>query len=335
MKRSSIKDIAKLAGVSVATVSYVLNRKEGQRISEETRKKIFEIAETINYTPNKIAKSLKTNKTKLLGLIVADISNDFYSHMARNLEDKALKLGYTLIIGSSDENAEKFEKLTELFSQQQVDGMIVAPVAGSEKTLENLIQLKYPVVTIDRYLKGVSVPGITIDNQEIAERTASLLLNKDFDKMIYVGYETELPHLLDRQHGFEKAVNSSQKTAEIQYLLVGLENIAQEVHLQLEKKLGKKPENTALYFSSNKLAVAGLSYLVKNNIKVPEQVSVIAFDETDAYDLFPAEITYIQQPIEEMAEETIKLLDGQINDYTATGKRITLSAKLVAKASLK
>jgi LacI family transcriptional regulator len=335
MKRSSIKDIAKLAGVSVATVSYVLNKKEGQRISEETRKKIFKIAETINYTPNKIAKSLKTNKTKLLGLIVADISNDFYSHMARNLEDKALKLGYTLIIGSSDENAEKFKKLTELFSQQQVDGMIVAPVAGSEKTLENLINIKYPVVTIDRYLKGVSVPGITIDNQEIAERTTSLLLNKDFDKMIYIGYETELPHLLDRQHGFEKAISSSNKTAEIQYILVGLENIAQEVHSQLENRLGKKPENTALYFSSNKLAVAGLSYLIKNNIKVPEQVSVVAFDETDAYDLFPTEITYIQQPIEEMAEEAIRLLDGQINDYAATGKRVTLSAKLVAKASLK
>ncbi|PWN67463.1 LacI family DNA-binding transcriptional regulator [Chryseobacterium oncorhynchi] len=335
MKRPSIKDIATLAGVSVATVSYVLNRKEGQRISEETRKKIFEIAETINYTPNKIAKSLKTNKTKLLGLIVADISNEFYSHMARNLEDKALKLGYTLIIGSSDENAEKFKKLIELFSQQQVDGMIVAPVSGSEKILESLINIKYPIVTIDRYLKGVAIPGITIDNQEIAERTTNLLINKDFNKIIYVGYKTELPHLLDRQHGFEKAVKSSEKPVEVYYLLVGLENIAQEVQLQLGKMLGKAPQNTALYFSSNKLAVAGLSYLVKNNIKVPEQVSVVAFDETDAYDLFPTEITYIQQPIKEMAEEAINLLDGQISDYAATGKRITLSAKLISKASLK
>ena len=335
MKRPSIKDIATLAGVSVATVSYVLNRKEGQRISEETRKKIFEIAETINYTPNKIAKSLKTNKTKLLGLIVADISNEFYSHMARNLEDKALKLGYTLIIGSSDENAEKFKKLIELFSQQQVDGMIVAPVSGSEKILESLINIKYPIVTIDRYLKEVAIPGITIDNQEIAERTTKLLINKDFNKIIYVGYKTELPHLLDRQHGFEKAVKSSEKPVEVYYLLVGLENIAEEVQLQLGKMLGKAPQNTALYFSSNKLAVAGLSYLVKNNIKVPEQVSVVAFDETDAYDLFPTEITYIQQPIKEMAAEAINLLDGQISDYVATGKRITLSAKLISKASLK
>lgn len=334
MKRPSIKDIATLAGVSVATVSYVLNRKEGQRISEETRKKIFEVAETINYTPNKIAKSLKTNKTKLLGLIVADISNEFYSHMARSLEDKALKLGYTLIIGSSDENAEKFKKLIELFSQQQVDGMIVAPVSGSEKTLENLINIKYPIVTIDRYLKGVTIPGITIDNQEIAESTTNLLISKNFNKIIYIGYETELPHLLDRQHGFEKAIKSSEKPVDVQYLLVRLENIAEEVHLQLGKLLGKTPENKALYFSSNKLAVAGLSYLVKNNIKVPKQVSVVAFDETDAYELFPTEITYIQQPIKEMAEEAIKLLDGQINNYVETGKRITLSAKLVSKASL-
>lgn len=335
MKRPSIKDIATLAGVSVATVSYVLNKKEGQRISEETRKKIFNIAETINYTPNKIAKSLKTNTTKLLGLIVADISNEFYSHMARNLEDKALKLGYTLIIGSSDENAEKFKKLTELFSQQQVDGMIVAPVAGSEKTLENLINNKYPIVTIDRYLKEVEIAGITINNQEIAETTTHLLLKKDFSTIIYIGYKTELPHLLDRQYGFEKAVRSSEKPVEVQYILVGLDNIAKEVHLQLEMMLGKTPANAALYFSSNKLAVAGLSYIVKNNIKVPEQVSVVAFDETDAYDLFPTEITYIQQPIEEMAEEAIKLLDEQISNYTATGKRVTLSAKLVPKASLK
>lgn len=335
MKRPSIKDIATLAGVSVATVSYVLNRKEGQRISEETRKKIFEIAETINYTPNKIAKSLKTSKTKLLGLIVADISNEFYSHMARNLEDKALKLGYTLIIGSSDENAEKFKKLIELFSEQQVDGMIVAPVSGSEKTLEGLLHLQYPIVTIDRYLKGVTIPGIMIDNQEIAEQTTRLLISKNFNKIIYVGYNTELSHLLDRQQGFEKAVGSSEKPIEVHYLLVGLENIAEEVHVQLREKLGKAPENTALYFSSNKLAIAGLSYLVKNNIKVPEQTSVVAFDETDSYDLFPTEITYIQQPIEAMAEEAIKLLDAQINNYTATGKRVTLSAKLISKASLR
>lgn len=335
MKRASIKDIARIAGVSVATVSYVLNKKEGHRISEDTKKKIFEVAETLNYTPNRIARSLQNNKSKLLGLIVADISNDFYSSIARNLEDKALKLGYTLIIGSSDENAEKFEKLIDLFSQQQVDGMIIAPVAGSEEVLQKLLDKNYPLVTIDRYLKGVNAPGVILNNREIAETTTQFLIDKEFDEIVYVGYETKLQHLLDRQKGFETSIKDSGTNIKAKYITVRLENISGEVHTEMEKVIGKDSTNTALYFSSNKLAVAGLEYLIKNNIKVPQQVSVLAFDETEAYKLFPVEITYIKQPLEEMADEAIKLLDLQISDYTATSKKITLSGDLIIKKSIK
>lgn len=335
MKRTSIKDIAKVAGVSVATVSYVLNNKEGQRISAETQKKIKDVAETLNYSPNRIARSLQNNKSKLLGLIVADISNDFYSSIARHLENKALKLGYTLIIGSSDEDADKFEKLIELFSQQQVDGMIVAPVAGSEQTLQRLMNKNYPVVTIDRYLKGVNIPGVILNNREIVESTTSYLLEKDFDKIFYIGYDTKLPHLLDRQHGFEASVSESGKKVGSKNILVGLDNITDEIQTKLKDNLGNNPKNTALYFSSNKLAVAGLAYLVKNSIKVPEQVSVLAFDETEAYKLFPSEITYVKQPLDEMADEAIKLLDLQIIQYSTTAKKITLSGSLIIKNSIK
>lgn len=335
MKRASIKDIARIAGVSVATVSYVLNKKEGHRISEDTKKKIFEVAETLNYTPNRIARSLQNNKSKLLGLIVADISNDFYSNIARNLENKALKLGYTLIIGSSDENAEKFEKLIDLFSQQQVDGMIIAPVAGSEEILQKLLDKNYPLVTIDRYLKGVNAPGVILNNREIAETTTQFLIDKEFDEIVYVGYETKLQHLLDRQKGFETSIIDSTSPIDAKYIMVGLENISGEVHTEMERVIGKDPKNTALYFSSNKLAVAGLEYLIKNNIKVPQQVSVLAFDETEAYKLFPSEITYVKQPLEEMADEAIKLLDLQITDYAATSKKITLSGDLIIKRSIK
>ncbi|MFY1046029.1 LacI family DNA-binding transcriptional regulator [Chryseobacterium sp. GP-SGM7] len=335
MKRASIKDIARIAGVSVATVSYVLNRKEGQRISEDTKKKIFEVAETINYIPNRNARSLKNNKSKLLGLIVADISNEFYSNIARKLEDKALQLGYTLIIGSSDENAGKFEKLIELFSQQQVDGMIVAPVVGSEGSLLKLIEKNYPVVTIDRYLKGINLPGVILNNREIAETTTDFLLQKAFDQIIYIGYDTKLEHLLDRQKGFESCISEFKNDILVKKILVGIENISDEIQASLSDALGKNPKNIALYFSSNKLAVAGLAYLIKNNIKVPQDVSVLAFDETDAYQLFPAEITHIKQPLEEMADEAIAILDSQINQYSKTSKKITLSASLILQNSVK
>lgn len=331
MKRASIKDIARIAGVSVATVSYVLNRKEGSRISEATQKKILEVAENINYTPNKIAKSLKMSKSKLIGLIVADISNDFYSNIARSIEDEAMKMGYTLLIGSCDENPEKFKKLTELFSEQQVDGMIIAPVVDSDDAINKLIREEYPIVTIDRYLKNVNLPGVMINNFEVSQHICDYLLKKNFNELIYVGYDTELPHLLDRQHGFEKRIEKSGIA--VKKILTGIHNITEEVHKQLKNKLDLS-KKTAIYFSSNKLGIAGLRYLIDNDIQVPEDVSLVAFDETEAYYLFPTEVSFVQQPLVEMARESVKLLDNQINHYNPDGKRVTFQAKFMQRNSV-
>lgn len=331
MKRASIKDIARIAGVSVATVSYVLNRKEGSRISEATQKKILEVAENINYTPNKIAKSLKMSKSKLIGLIVADISNDFYSNIARSIEDEAMKLGYTLLIGSCDENPEKFKKLTELFSEQQVDGMIVAPVVDSDDAINKLIREEYPIVTIDRYLKNINLPGVMINNFEVSQHICDYLLKKNFNELIYVGYDTELPHLLDRQHGFDKRIEKSGIA--VKRILTGIHHITEEVHKQLKNKLDLS-KKTAIYFSSNKLGIAGLRYLIDNDIQVPEDVSLVAFDETEAYYLFPTEVSFVQQPLAEMARESVKLLDQQINHYNPDGKRVTFQAKFMQRNSV-
>ncbi|MDO5616301.1 MAG: LacI family DNA-binding transcriptional regulator, partial [Cruoricaptor ignavus] len=330
----SIKDIAKLAGVSVATVSYVLNRKENHRIRKETQDKIFEIAKSINYQPNKVAKSLKTNETKLLGLLIADISNEFYSNITRSIENYALELGYNIIIGSSDENPRKFENILSLFSQQQVDGVIVAPVNGSEVILQKVSKEGLPLVTIDRYLSNVRIPGVMINNKDISEEVTLFLAKKDFDKIIYIGYDTTLPHLLDRQLGFESGIQKSEKNILVEKVLVGLDNIKEEIHSGLYNTLGTTPEKTALYFSSNKLAVAGLSFLAKHKIKVPDEVSVIAFDETEAYTLFPTEISYVKQPLEEMAEEAVMLLHEQIKKRSTVNKQITLMPKLVLRESI-
>ncbi|WPO81202.1 LacI family DNA-binding transcriptional regulator [Chryseobacterium sp. JJR-5R] len=332
MKRASIKDIARIAEVSVATVSYVLNRKEGSRISEATRKKVFEVAENISYTPNKIARSLKMSKSKLIGLIVADISNDFYSNIARNIEDEAMKLGYTLLIGSCDENPEKFRKLTELFSEQQVDGMIIAPVVDSDEAINKLIREEYPVVTIDRYLKNVSLPGVMINNSEISEYICDHLVKRKFDEIIYVGYDTELPHLLDRQDGFDQRISESGISAK--RILIGIHTIAEEIPVKLKDNIDLS-KRTAIYFSSNKLGIAGLRYLIDSNIKVPEDLSVVAFDETEAYYLFPTEISFVQQPLTDMAKESVNLLDSQISNYTPDGKRVTLNARFMERGSVK
>lgn len=335
MKSTSIKDIAKIAGVSVATVSYVLNKKEGQKISEATKARILQIAKDINYQPNKAAKGLKTSKSKLLGLVVADISNEFYSTLARKIENEALKLGYSLIIGSSDENAEKFQMLVELFSQQQVDGLIIAPVAGSEKCLNDLVTKEYPVVMVDRFIEEVKIPAIVINNKEISKKATQKLIEKNFDTLVYIGYKTSLAHLLDRERGFDEAVSNAENHSRTEKLLVGLKGISEEIQDGLQVLLGSKPKNTALYFSSNKLAVSGLKYLLQNDIKVPQDVSVLAFDETEAYSLFPTKITFLQQPLDEMAGKAVEVLDALIGHYQADGAMTILSSELIEGESIK
>ena len=140
-KKIALKDVAQHIGVSAALVSYVLNGKEKEaRVGADMAKKIRKAAAELNYQPNLIAKSLKMGKTKTIGLIVADISNPFFSSIARIVEDEAKKHGYVVIFGSSDESADKQLDLIDVFSTRLVDAFIIAPAAGTEDQIRNICQ---------------------------------------------------------------------------------------------------------------------------------------------------------------------------------------------------
>ena len=148
-KKISLKDIANEVGVSIALVSYVLNGREKEaRVGQEMAEKIRKAALKLNYQPNFIARSLKSGKTNTIGLIVADISNPFFSNLARIIEDEAKKYGYIVIFGSSDESAEKSADLIDVFLNRQVDAFIIAPAAKTEKQIKRLKERKVPFVLI-------------------------------------------------------------------------------------------------------------------------------------------------------------------------------------------
>ena len=167
--------------------------------------------------------------------------------------------------------------LVELFSQQQVDGLIIAPVAGSEKCLNDLVTKEYPVVMVDRFIEEVKIPAIVINNKEISKKATQKLIEKNFDTLVYIGYKTSLAHLLDRERGFDEAVSNAENHSITEKLLVGLKGISEEIQEGLQVLLGSKPKNTALYFSSNKLAVSGLKYLLQNDIKA------VSYTHLDVY----------------------------------------------------
>ena len=163
--KTSLKDIAKKVGVSASLVSYVLNNKDKEnRVADETAKKIRKAAKELNYFPNLNARSLKTNISHTIGLIVADISNPFFSSLARTIEDEAYTHNYTVIFGSSDENQDKFIKVLDFLSTRQVDGFIVASPEESRETVLGMRASNIPLVLIDRYFHVIDVNTVTVDN---------------------------------------------------------------------------------------------------------------------------------------------------------------------------
>lgn len=334
VKKSSIKDVAKLAGVSIASVSYVLNNTPNKSIKEETIARILDAAKELNYTPNKIARSLKTQKSYTIGLIVADIANPYFSQLARFIEDEAEKQGYTLIIGSSDESDAKFARLLTLFRDRMVDGLIIAPVEG-DKTAVELAELKeVPFVLIDRTVPGFNASAVLINNREISRKTTQYLLDSGKKNIALVSYNTGITSLFERREGYIYAVKENGiKVSKSFVVSIDEKRIDDDMDEKLTSLFASPDKPDALFFVTNKLSVSGLRWLIENNIKVPVDVAVVAFDQTDAYKLFPVPVTFIKQPLPAIASAAMRLLLEQINDNNVPTRVLELEARLKIKAS--
>lgn len=332
-KKICLKDIAEKVGVSTALVSYVLNDKKKDRINKSVAKKIKEVALELNYRTNQIAKSLKTNKTFTIGLIVADISNPFSSNMARIIEDEADKHNYTVIFGSSDESLQRSDKLIDTFLNRQVDGLIIAPGENAASQIQLLQQQRIPFVLVDRYFPAIKTNYVAIDNYEASFSAIRHLSICGYKKIGMIAFKTNLFNLKERNRGYIAALEKSGLSFD-KNLLVEIENdnLKMNVEKAMNDLLALDTPVDALLFATNTIATHGLKHINALHIKVPEQLALVSFDKTDALDLFYAPLTYIDQPLAEMGRIATRILIDTIegkDDIT----QLNLSAELVMRSS--
>lgn len=328
-KRISMKDIAQELGVSIALVSYVLNDKKTDRINPETAKNIKDLAARLNYTPNHIAQSLKKNKTYTLGLIIADISNLFYSNIARVIEDEADRNNYQVIFGSADENPEKFKTLIDVFTGRQVDGIILAAPAGSEDMIVSLKDSGIPFVLIDRIfpeLEGINT--VIIDNSKASYMAVEHFAAKGFKNPFMITLESELHHLQERSRGFNVGLQSFLNLEKDHVITIEESKLSEQVVSVLSDVLSSKVPYDSVVFATNKIAMEGLAFLAKNQIKVPEKLGVICFDEADAYRIFNTSITYLKQPLLDIGKQAVEVVLAHIDDIKGAAN-IILDVELV------
>ena len=334
-KKVSLKDVARHVGVSIALVSYVINHKEKEaRVGDEMVMKIRKAVTELNYQPNLIAKSLKSGKTNTIGLIVADISNPFFSNIARIIEDEARKEGYIVIIGSSDENAEKSQDLINVFFNRQVDAFIIAPAENTELQITELQKKNTPVVLIDRYFPKVKTDNVHIDNFRAAYRAVEHLAINGNKRIAMMGYDTSLSHIQERKNGYKAALKDKGIRFRSEWFKdISYHNIEKEVAIAMKELLALVPKINAIFFATNTLAVEGLKIIYKSGIRVPEDLAIIAFDESDAFDFFYSPLSYISQPLAEMGKKAVELAIEKIRNSDAKYATIIVKEKLVIRKS--
>ncbi|APS40563.1 LacI family DNA-binding transcriptional regulator [Salegentibacter sp. T436] len=333
-KKVSLKDIAKKVGVSAATVSYVLSKDKESKVSVEVAEKVKKAAKELNYQPNQIAKSLKMGKTFTIGLIVADISNPFFSHIARIIEDEATKLNYTVIFGSSDERPDKSWDLLNFLANRQVDGFILAPTEGSEHQIKYLKEQNIPFVLIDRYFPDLDTNYVVIDNYQAAFDAVIRLIDTGHKRIGMLAYLNSLHHMGDRVKGYEKAMKKHKLRLDSNWLQeINFFDMELEVKSAIDKMLGGDTPIDALFFATNTLAIIGLKYLNSLNYRIPSDLAIISFDQGEAFDFYYCPLTYIKQPLDELARNAVKILTQQIESPAKATKKVCLPAQLVIRNS--
>lgn len=333
-KKVSLKDIANAVGVSTALVSYVLNNKKEGRISKAVAEKIRTTAMSMNYRANQIARSLKISKTNTIGLVLADISNPFSAALARVIEDAANKYGYTVIFGSSDENPEKYRKILDALINRQADGLILSPPEHAETQVRDLQRQQIPFVLIDRYFPGIETSYVVLDNFKAAYDATLHLINMGYSRIGMINYESSLFHLRERSRGYQTALAENNIKPRKNYLqLVQSNNIKDDTEKAVEKFLSATETAEALLFGSNIIAMHAVKYINSKKIKVPQDIALVCFDETDAFDLFYAPLSCIRQPVKEMGELAVELLLQQIDNNNPTIKQLSLDGELIVRAS--
>lgn len=336
-KKIYLKDIAEKVGVSITLVSYVLNNKNLNRISKEVAEEIRKTARELNYQPNLIAKSLRTNKTYTICLIAADISNPFFSHIAKIIEDEAAKQGYTVVFASSDEDKSKLKHLINVFLNRQIDGFILAAVEGAEDDIDEIEKLNIPLVLIDRFFPEKNYNYVVIDNFQAAYSAVSHLLENGYERIGLITYETSLFHLKERERGFRGALKAKGISPDQKWIQeVGIDSIKEDIEKGIDNLLSLERRVDGLFFTSNKLALSGLKYLRKMDIKIPKTIAIVGFDQSEAFDLFYSPITYVKQPLEEIGKRAVQNLMEIMNDKEDQGQiKTVLETSLIVQKSSK
>lgn len=331
-KRSTIRDVAKRAGVSPITVSRVINNSD--YVSEETRERVNLSIQALNYIPNKLSQSLRFQQTNMVTLLVSDITNTFWTTVTRGVEDICNQHNLNLILCNTDENPKKMENYVNHQLGNQTDGLILVPTGRASDIIQLIMQNHIPLVILDRELPGVEATMVVSDNEAGAYQLTDYLIGLGHRKIGILSGQKTVYTAMQRVDGYRRALTEHQIPVDEDLIIFGGFS-QQEGYDMAEALLGKNPHYwpTALFAGNNFIAIGVLKWLYEHHYRVPEDISLVSFDDLPHDILRGPFITTVSQNPYEMGVKSAELLIEQIENRSVDPRKVILPVELAIHKS--
>lgn len=339
MKRVSISELALELKVSKTLVSLVLNGKgDAYGINKETQKRVLRKAKQLNYRPNLVARGLRRGSSNVIAVVVADISNPFYSKISRSVEDFASKEGYNIIVCSTEENAAKEHGLIDmLVNEQNVAGIIISTTQESPEQLMQLQKSGFPVVLIDRKAGSGRLDYVGVDNFRGAYEATKHLLSCGYRKIGLLKISPSyLSTIKERTRGYETALKENGLKPDKSLIReVQFSKLRTAVRKEVKELLAPPNSVEAIFVLNSNLAAYALEYINEVGLRIPQDVAVLSFDDVDFFRFSYPPLTAVAQPLEEIGKRAAELLIQRLKKTNGTNKpqSIELQPELVVRRS--
>lgn len=331
-KRSTIRDVAKHAGVAPITVSRVVN--DSGYVSEDTRQRVDTAIRELNYIPNKLSQSLRFQQTNMVTLLVSDITNSFWTTVTRGVEDICNQHNFNLILCNTDEKAKKLENYVNHQLGNQTDGMILVPTGEASDVTQLIMQNQTPLVILDRELPDVEVTTVISDNEAGAYQLTNYLIELGHQRIGILSGQHSIYTAVQRVDGYQRALQAHSIPIDDDLIMFG--GFSQQAGYEMAQALLGRDRHiwpTALFAGNNFIAIGILKWLYEHNYRVPEDISLVSFDDLPHDILRGPFVTTVKQNPYAMGVKSAELLIAQIKNRSIVPQKLTLPVELTIHKS--
>jgi LacI family transcriptional regulator len=327
---TTIRDVASAAGVSPATVSRVLNLKED--VNADMRRRVLAAVTELGYRRNGPARSLRTRAAMVLGLIISDITNPFFTALVRGVEDCAQLAGYSVVLANADEDVAKEARYLEVAAAEQMAGVLLSPASSKMTSIDVLMERGIPVVTIDRRLPSAAVDSVTVNNRQAALEAAQHLIRQGCQRVGFVAGPVQTTTGSGRLAGYRAALRAAGRTHDP--ALTAYADFRTEGGYAATRQLLRLPEPPdGLLISNNLMTVGAMQAIAEAGLAVPDEIAVVGFDDVNWATALRPPLSVVTQPTYEIGQVAAEMLLRRIGGEDFAPRQVVLKATLVRRGS--